>query len=152
MATHKIEKLRTKVARLETEIAHDMYVELAVLPKQFGFSSVAEFLRSVAEAARGGPRKGSARPRRRKRAKITDAIRAEVRKLVKAGKTGAQIAKAVGISLPSVQNVKKAIGLIGKARKSAPKKRKKRPPQKKPAALEGTPVHQLPIETFIPPG
>jgi hypothetical protein len=33
-----------------------------------------------------------------------------VKKLVKAGKSGAEIAKEVGISLPSVQNVKKAAG------------------------------------------
>ena len=29
-----------------------------------------------------------------------------------AGKTGAAIAKSVGISLPSVQNIKKALGLV----------------------------------------
>jgi DNA-binding CsgD family transcriptional regulator len=39
-----------------------------------------------------------------------------VKKLVKAGKSGSQIAKAVGISLPSVQNVKKALGLVKKTR------------------------------------
>jgi len=47
---------------------------------------------------------------------INDATRATVKKLVEAGKTGAQIAKEVRISLPSVQNIKKALGLV-KARK-----------------------------------
>ena len=36
----------------------------------------------------------------------------EVKKLVEAKKTGAEIAKALGISLPSVQNIKKALGLV----------------------------------------
>ncbi len=49
---------------------------------------------------------------RRKRAVITDETRAEVKRLVEAGKTGAEIAQALGISLPSVQNIKKALGLV----------------------------------------
>ena len=40
--------------------------------------------------------------------------RAKVKKLVEDGKTGAEIAKAAGISLPSVHNVKKSLGLVGK--------------------------------------
>lgn len=46
------------------------------------------------------------------RGQITDEIRSEVRRLVEAGKTGAQIAKRCGISLPSVQNIKKALGFV----------------------------------------
>ncbi len=49
-----------------------------------------------------------------RRAVITDDTRAEVKKMVQAGKTGSEIAKAVGISLPSVQNIKKALGLVEK--------------------------------------
>jgi ParB/RepB/Spo0J family partition protein len=47
---------------------------------------------------------------------IDDQIRSEVRGLVEAGRTGAEIAKQVGISLPSVQNIKKALGFV-RARK-----------------------------------
>ena len=43
---------------------------------------------------------------------ITDQTRSQVKKMVNDGKTGAEIAKAVGISLPSVQNIKKALGLV----------------------------------------
>ena len=49
---------------------------------------------------------------RRRRAKITDETRDELKKLVQAGKTGNEIAKTLGISLPSVQNIKKALGLV----------------------------------------
>ena len=54
--------------------------------------------------------------KRRKRTEITDATKAEVKKLAVAGKRGKKIAKAVGISLPSVQNIKKALGITRKKR------------------------------------
>jgi hypothetical protein len=63
---------------------------------------------------RGGRKaKGGAK---RHRAVITDDTRKDVKKLVEAGKTGGEIAKVLGISLPSVQNIKKALGLV-KAKK-----------------------------------
>jgi len=68
---------------------------------------------------RGSRWSGAAKPRgqkRRKRAVITEAKRARVLRLVKAGKTGNQIAVAAGISLPSVNAIKKKAGLT-KARK-----------------------------------
>jgi ParB/RepB/Spo0J family partition protein len=49
------------------------------------------------------------------RAIITDETRAMVLKLHRNEKTGPEIAKAVGISLPSVQNIKKQLGLVGRA-------------------------------------
>jgi len=83
------------------------------LPKKVGLGSVEELI----EALRGvtGKRKAALPPngkRRRKRAVITDATRAKVKKLVQDGKTGSEVAKLVGISLPSVQNIKKALGLV----------------------------------------
>jgi len=122
MLIDKIKELaatKAKVALLEGTIAAELNRELAGLPAQFGFDSVAAFAGAVKAAA--GPKrkarvvaKKSAGAKRRKRAKITDATRAEVKKLVEAGKTGGEIAKAVGISLPSVQNVKKQLGITRK--------------------------------------
>jgi hypothetical protein len=91
------------------KIATQLHRELAALPGKFGFDSVAAFLKAVKAA--GGKHRDAA-PKRRRRAVITDATRAEVKKLTEAGKTGAVIAKALGISLPSVQNIKKALGLV----------------------------------------
>jgi hypothetical protein len=51
---------------------------------------------------------------RKPRAVITEETRAQLRKLVKEGKTGAEIAQALDISLPSVQNIKKSLGLVSK--------------------------------------
>ncbi|OAM91532.1 helix-turn-helix domain-containing protein [Termitidicoccus mucosus] len=50
--------------------------------------------------------------KRGKRARITPELKAQVKAAVEAGKTGAAIAKELGISLPSVQNVKKELGLV----------------------------------------
>lgn len=47
-----------------------------------------------------------------KRAAITDATRLLVKQHFEAGRTGADTAKRLGISLPSVQNIKKALGLV----------------------------------------
>jgi DNA-binding CsgD family transcriptional regulator len=119
----QLEATKAKVLALEKSIAARLHKELAALPGQFGFDSVAAFAKAVKAAAAGtGARKGKAKGRkpagakRRKRSVITDATRAEVKKLVEAGKTGGQIAREIGISLPSVQNIKKALGLV-KARK-----------------------------------
>jgi hypothetical protein len=67
----------------------------------------------VPKGRRGRPSKATpSRVKRRKRSIITDETRASVKKLVESGKTGSQIAKTLGISLPSVQNIKKALGLV----------------------------------------
>lgn len=49
---------------------------------------------------------------KRPRAVITPEIKAKVKELVKAKKTAGEIAKLVKISLPSVQNIKKELGLV----------------------------------------
>ena len=131
MVTDKIKELeaaRAKLATLEQSIADEMNRELAGLPAKYGFDSAQAFAGAVTAAAGGGRGRGKRRGRppgrkagkaaggrkRRKRSVITDEMRAQVKKLVEGGKTGAEIAKSVGISLPSVQNIKKALGLVKK--------------------------------------
>ena len=121
MVITKIKRLaatREKLAHLELAVETELRQELSELHKHYGFAEVKSFLKAVRSAALGGgwgkgrkagrPKKAAAVPKTRKRAVITTAIRAQVKNLVKAGKSGSKIAKAVGISLPSVQNIKKA--------------------------------------------
>lgn len=141
MITQSVTELnnaKAKVAELEQKLVK----ELASLPFAYGFNSLNSFVAAVEAAAGKGrigrPRKVKAKAvKRRKRATITDAVRIKVKHLVKAGKTGSHIAKALGISMPSVQNIKKALGLVRGHKKSAPKamgsKSKKAPPKKAPA-------------------
>ena len=123
MVTTQIKELaaaREKLAELERAVATELPQELSRLPEQYGFPDVNSFLKAVESAARGGrkkagrPNRAASAPKTRKRAVITDATRVQVKKLVKAGKSGSQIAKMVGISLPSVHNIKKALGLVQK--------------------------------------
>ncbi len=119
MVTEKIKtlaKTKAKVAELEKSIATELNRELAALPAKYGFDSLNEFFAAVRAAgrgrARGGAKPVAASSKRRKRAVITPETRAKVKAMVEGGKTGAEIAKTVGISLPSVQNIKKALGLV----------------------------------------
>ena len=133
----ELETARAEVAILEQAIAAELNTELAALPGQYGFESAADFVAAVMNAT-GTPRgrepgraavaavvepadakpSTSAGKKRRTRAVITDATRAQVKELVAAGKSGSEIAKAVGISLPSVHNIKKALGLVKKSGKT----------------------------------
>ena len=110
MLTEKIKELeaaRAKVDELEQKIAAERTAELAALPASFGFAGIAAFVKAVRAAAGGKPvkrrkarkaRKAAGKPKKqpkkktRTRAKITDETRAEVKKLVEAKKTGAEIA------------------------------------------------------------
>jgi len=127
MVTDKLKELdatRAKLASLEKSIADELNKELAALPGKYGFDSAKAFLAAVRAATAG--RRGKAKPakagkaakaggrKRRTRAVITDETRAQVKKLVDAGKTGTEIAAALKISVPSVQNIKKALGLVKK--------------------------------------
>jgi hypothetical protein len=126
MITDKIKELeatRAKIASLEKSIATQLDAELAELPGKYGFATVQAFIKAVKAAGGGRGKKRVAKTtskssgsKRRARATITDETRAELKKLTEAGKTGPEIAEALGISLPSVQNIKKALGLV-KARK-----------------------------------
>ena len=121
MVTTKVEELaaaKARVAQLEQSITAELNRELAALPARYGFDDTGAFVAAV-KAAFGSKRRGrkpAAAPRRRKRAKITDETRASVKTMVEAGKTGNEIAKALGISLPSVQNIKKALGMTRKSK------------------------------------
>jgi len=135
MVTDKLKELeatRAKMADLEKSIAAELNRELGSLPAKYGFDSMQSLI--VALKAAGGSGAGAARKsrgpqkaaapagktrggKRRQRAVITDATRSELKKLVDQGKTGNEIAKSLGISLPSVQNIKKALGLVRKGKK-----------------------------------
>lgn len=126
MVSNRIKELtatKAKVAALEASIAAERNAVLATLPAHYGFDDVNAFVDAVLGAA--GKRRGrksstiaqTGRKPRKNRAVITDATRAAVKKLAAAGTTGAAIAKELNISLPSVQNIKKALGLVKKRKK-----------------------------------
>jgi hypothetical protein len=120
MVTDNIKELaaaRAKVAALEESVAKELKQKLAKLPSEYGYDSLPAFIKALKQAAGGrGGKVGKAERngKRAKRAKITPELKEKVKDAVKDGKTGAVIAKELGISLPSVQNIKKEFGLVKK--------------------------------------
>lgn len=157
----KLEKAKSDLLQLETKIATERVAALSKLPSDFGYSSLNDFIKALKDAAKNGGktkakagRKAKAAPvakpvkapkaAKGKRAKITDEIKAQVKALAEAGKTGQEIAKALGISAPSVQNIKKAFGLV-KTRSAA------EVPVAAPVevAVEAAPVAVAPVEAPV---
>jgi hypothetical protein len=125
MVTEKIKQLteyQTKIDALKKAIASQLKNDLSSLHTKYGFETPLDLIKAI-KASAGGKRPGrvakatsSAGKKKRKRAKITPEMKQKLKGLVDAGKTGTVIAKTLGISLPSVQNIKKELGLV-KARK-----------------------------------
>jgi len=116
----KLQSLKHQVAAIEAKLAKSSRKLLAA-PGKYGFKSMAAFIAALQQAAgakgTAATKSAGATPSGRKpRAKITPETKAKVKALAKDGKTGGEIAQALNISLPSVQNIKKELGLV-KARK-----------------------------------
>ena len=127
----ELEKAKAKIAQAEAKLASDRVSALAKLPSDYGYGSLNDFIKAL-KAAAGKTGKGKktkaankaakapkvSKAGKRTRAKITPELKQQVIAAVQAGDSGAKIAKAFGISLPSVQNIKKEAGLV-KARSAA---------------------------------
>jgi DNA invertase Pin-like site-specific DNA recombinase len=113
----KLEKFRTQLAKLEKEMGQ-INAKLCALPAKFGFKTMDAFITALRSAAgSAASAKGSssvAASGRKRRAKVTPEIKQKVKSLVNGGKTGSEIAKALDISLPTVQNIKSELGLVKK--------------------------------------
>ncbi|MFT3784226.1 MAG: helix-turn-helix domain-containing protein [Nibricoccus sp.] len=124
----ELETVRKTEAALAAKIKAAQDAKYKALPASVGLSTVDALIKALVPYASprtkalftGGSPIASSSPNavpvkpaaRRKRAKITNETRAQLKKLVQSGKTGAEIAKTLGISLPSVQNIKKDLGLV----------------------------------------
>jgi hypothetical protein len=133
----KLQALQAQTAELSAAIDKERTLELAELPSRYGYDSLPAFIKAVKAAAASGKRgrgKGrkaktagkatakaaTAKGGKRKRARITDEVKAAVKAAVVAGKSGSAIAKEFGISAPSVQNIKKEFGLVKTRGAAAP--------------------------------
>jgi hypothetical protein len=119
-AESQVQALRQKAASERTQL-------LAGLHAQCGFASRQELIdalvglggpgrRGAAKASTAKSGGGSGGTKKRRRARITNELRNDVIKAIQAGDAGGAIAKRFSISSQTVQNIKKAAGLV-KARK-----------------------------------
>jgi hypothetical protein len=117
----ELAKAKAKIAQAEAKLAADRVSALAKLPGEYGYASLNDFIKALKSAA-GKAKKGkvakvakapkAAKAGKRTRAKITPELKQQVIAAVQAGKSGAEISKEFGVSLPSVQNIKKEAGLV----------------------------------------
>lgn len=123
----QIAATKAKLEALEKKAAAESAKKLTNLHKNLGFATRADLIAALSSletsGAKPGPKKGAAkkagRPaakpakatKRAKRTRITEELKAKVIAAVKAGGKGAAVAKEFGISIPSLQNIKKAAGL-----------------------------------------
>jgi transposase-like protein len=123
----ELEKAKAKIAQAEAKLAADRVAALAKLPGDYGYDNLNSFIKALksaagkagkAKKAKAGKAPKAAKPAKRTRAKITPELKAQVIAAVQEGKSGAEISKSLGLSLPSVQNIKKEAGLV-KARAAA---------------------------------
>lgn len=127
---NQLEAAKAKVLEMEKALSAERVATLARLPSDFGYTSLDSFIKALKAAQRSGggrrvkakpaakPAK-AAKPGKRRRAKVTDDMRAQLKAMVEAGKTGKEIAKALSVSVPTVHNIKKSLGMV-KARTAAP--------------------------------
>lgn len=118
----EIEKAKAKIAQAEAKLAADRVAALAKLPGDYGYANLNDFIKALkdagAKAGKGKKSKAASKaPKavkagKRTRAKITPELKQQVIASVQSGQSGAEISKAFGISLPSVQNIKKEAGLV----------------------------------------
>ncbi len=123
----ELEKAKAKLAQAEAKLAADRVAALAKLPGDYGYDNLNAFIKALKAAAgkAGKGKKGKAgkapkgakaakasKAGKRTRAKITPELKQQVITAVQSGQSGAEIAAAFGISLPSVQNIKKEAGLV----------------------------------------
>jgi hypothetical protein len=122
-----LQKAEAHVKQLRQKASAERAGQLKDLHVSFGFASRRDLIDAL--AALEGPRaagavagssdtSGAGRGTRR-RARITPELRAEVIKAIKAGDRGLAIAKRFSISNQSVQNIKKAAGLVQSRKKKA---------------------------------
>ena len=110
----KLLAVRQKLSAIEAKLGKKMQREMASLPEKYGYRSMESFIAALKELSGGGG-KGSGKGRgkgKRKRGKVTEEIIQKVKALFEAEKTGAEVAAAVGLSLPTIQIIKKKLKLV----------------------------------------
>ena len=124
MLSSKIKELadyKAKIIELEKAVLEERETALSRAHTELGFASRADLIKALRALDKAGPkraRRKGAKPAasaekksRRKRTTITPELRDSILAAVKEGGTGNAVAKRFGVSLPTVQNIKRAAGL-----------------------------------------
>ncbi len=114
----EIEKYKKKIVELERQMEEERRQKLVNLHEQLGYESRDELISALQGLGRGKAAatkaKGGKRGKRGKRTVITPELRSQILDAIKSGKSGTAVAKEFGVSVPTVQNIKKQGGLVKK--------------------------------------
>ncbi len=102
-----IKEHKEQIARLEKELVADRRKKLVNLHKDLGYSSRKDLIDDLSSLRGGGAGVGRA-----KRVTITPELRSKIESELRAKKGATAVAREVGVSVPTVQNIKKDIGLV----------------------------------------
>lgn len=125
MLTPKLQQLadyKAKVEKLEKSVQAERDAVLRGLHTETGYATRDDLISALQSLGGGGKRgrkpgkaaAGSGGGKRKKRVVITPDLREGIIAAVKAGGTGSAVAKKFGVSLPTVQNIKRDAGLTKK--------------------------------------
>ncbi|MBL4574537.1 MAG: hypothetical protein JKY51_00365 [Opitutaceae bacterium] len=125
----EIARYKSKIASLEKKIEAEQK-KLISLHTKLGYSSRAGLIKALMDlgpsgkaspkaAKKSGKKisKSTSSSGRKKRTTITPALRASIVKALKSGEKGLKVAKDFAVSIPTIQNIKIAAGLIKKRKK-----------------------------------
>ena len=129
MITDKLKELaqlKAQAAKLEAALEAQRPAALAALPAEYGFADLKSFIKALKAAAGAKPKAKRGRKAgtkvakgKRTRGRITEEIKLAVKTALEQGKKAGAIAKEVGISYASIQNLKKTFGFT-KSRGATP--------------------------------
>ena len=125
MLSSKIKELadyKAKIVELERAVLEERESALSRAHSDLGFASRSDLIKALNALEKAGPKRGrkkgakaasapTEKKARRKRTTITPELRDSILAAVKEGGTGTAVAKKFGVSLPTVQNIKRAAGL-----------------------------------------
>ena len=110
-ALAEIAMYKKKLAQLEKQVSKSNR-KLLALPAKFGFKNISELIQALLAAGSSSAKQSELSDGKRTRSKLTPEIKTQVKSMVDANKTGKDISRILGISVPSVQNIKKELGLV----------------------------------------
>jgi transposase len=126
---NELAQQKAKLIELEKTILAERESAIQRLHLDMGYATRADLIKALREADKRRPKRGpkaaAAKPaaaagKKRRRAKVTAELRAGIEAAIRQGGTGSAIAKKFGVSLPTVQNIKRAAGLTRNASAAAP--------------------------------
>lgn len=121
----EIAQYKAKIAALEKAILAERQSKLKKLQDDLGFDSSVDLIKALRSLDAGAPKSsgkakaGAAKKPRRKRALVTAEMREGIAAALREGGKAAAVAKQFDVSVPTVQNVKRAAGLTRGAKGAA---------------------------------